>query len=203
MNLPTALITGLAALGIGTAVLAFLRTPRPQRFGLPQPRRKPGVEYAELYSLKERLRLFALAAGGLGVLYLVGKLWLLPSLRGFLDHPPCYTLAGIDGTTLLFHGLFTGLPLAMALLAATLIAPRGLRILRDGQVPTRGEKTFHLTPIRRGGLARLIGWAHLLAPLVPLLLAAWGAWQTERMLAEVDLTRFDYSRCPAASPNEW
>src|SRR5690606_27031697 len=145
MNLPTALITGLAALGIGAAVLAFLRTPRTQRFGMPRANRKPGVEYAELYSLRERLRFIAPAAGGLGVLYLIGKLWLLPtSLRGFLDYPPCYTLAGIDGTTLLFHGLFTGLPLAMALLVALLMAPRGLRILRDGQVPALGEKTFQL-----------------------------------------------------------
>src|SRR5690606_7497780 len=74
----------------------------------------------------------------------------LPRWADFANMSPCYELWGISGVTILFHALFVGIPLLSALAVAVLISRRGLKILRDVQVPYQGEKVFRLTRIKRG-----------------------------------------------------
>ena len=66
-----------------------------------------------------------------------------------------------------------------ALVVLATAGRRGYRILREGRTPPTGEKVFRPTRIRRGRSARLAGRVQLLAFIVPLALAAWGAGQAE------------------------
>lgn len=134
-------------------------------------------DYAELYTRAERVRFVGIGLAVHAVLFVLWTSWGLPWWEAFAERAPCVEFAGIDGVTLLFHALFVGLPLLMTLAFMLLISRRGLRILRDQQVPYRGEKVFRPTRIRRGRIARLIGWAHVLSPLPFVIFTAWGASQ--------------------------
>ena len=50
------IIIGLALMGVGAAVVAFLRTPAELRYKQPEPMKEAGAEYAEQYSRTERVR---------------------------------------------------------------------------------------------------------------------------------------------------
>lgn len=139
-------------------------------------------DYAELCSLRERLRFVALGLIVFGAVYLLWQHWGLPRWEAFASNPQCYRLWGVEGVSLLFYGLFVGLPLSLALLGGLLSSRRGLRVLRDGQSPYRGEKVLRRTRIRRGNAARLIGWVQLLAPLGFVFIALWGAGAAHQLV---------------------
>lgn len=151
-------------------------------------------DYAPEYTRAERLRAFlpllALALAALALLHL----WLLPAWRAFVEDAPCRTLWGVDGVTVVWHGAFVGLPLLAGLLTAAFFLPRGLRILRDGQLPPRGEKVFRRTPYVRGPRARVMGWMHALACLPFLGLALWGLPQARALSARTAPAAVE---CPA------
>lgn len=194
-----AIIIGLAAIGIGAAVAAFLRTPTELRFKLPGPRRAAGVEYAEQYTFKERVRLMLMALIFGSPLALLWHFWAKPRWMAFAESSPCYEFWGISGVTVFFYVLYVGLPLLLALLVAIFISRRGAKILRDGQVPYRNEKTLHLTRIRRGRSAVFVGWGHLLAPLLWVALAVWAEQHAEALSSGFTGEGFDYSQCPAGA----
>lgn len=143
-------------------------------------------EYAEVYSFKERLRLVLIGVAVAGVLMLVFDQWGLPRMEAFVAQAPCTQVWGISGVALVFYGWFVGAPLLFALVAAAFLWRRGFRILRDRQVPYRGEKMFRQTRIRRGRWALLIGWLHLLAPALFVALAIWGGVQAKALVEGMD-----------------
>lgn len=131
-------------------------------------------DYVEQYSLRERLRWVGIGLSLFGAVHLFWKHWGLARWDAFASNPHCYQLLGMEGVHLLFYGMFVGVPLTLALLGVLFGSRRGLRVLRDGQSPYKGEKVFQRTRIKRGGRARLIGWVQLLAPLGFLGIALWG-----------------------------
>lgn len=141
-------------------------------------------EFAEEYSTSERIRIvvFGIVAGA--VLVAVGNLWFFPWLREFSESAACRAVFGLDGSVVLFYGLFAGLPLTAAIGIALSFGRRGFRILKQGQVPPRGEKVFRPTRIEKGGKAKLVGTVQLLAVLPPLALVIWGIGQAEKLAAE-------------------
>src|SRR5690554_1558512 len=151
-------------------------------------------EYAELYSFRERLRLVLMGVALAGVVMLWWSQWALPRWEAFVEQAPCTELWGLSGVAVVYYSLFVGMPLLFALVAAILLGRRGYRILRDRQVPYRGEKVFRPTRIRRGRRAVLIGWAHLLAPALFVALAIWGAPKAQA-LAEASEAERDGAAC--------
>jgi hypothetical protein len=134
-------------------------------------------EHAAEYTKRERVRFFAVSVV-LGGAALVGaRLWLFPWLGDFASNAHCRVVLGIPGTTALWYGLFFLFPLSVAAVLAGTFGRRGLKVLRQAQFPPAGEKVFRPTLIRRGAQARLIGYAHLLLVLLPVVLALWGLGQ--------------------------
>lgn len=135
------------------------------------------AEFAELYTRAERVRLLiAGVVAGVAVVA-IGRLWFFPWLTSFAASAPCRMVSGVNGATLLWWGLFVGIPLMAAGLVAATISRRGARILREGQVPPRHDKVMRPTRIQRGGGARAIGYLHVLAWTPLLALAVWGGFQ--------------------------
>ena len=188
------IIIGLAVLGVGAAVIAFVHTPPEFRYKHPEPM-DDGAEYAEQYSTRERVKLIAVALGIFGPLVLATELWVFPALREFADTSYCYEWLGVNGTTLLMYGLFVGLPLGNALAIGVPAAVFGTRIIRDKQFPPCGQKVFKRTRIRRGRLATAIGWAHQLPLVFFIGVAAWGEVQAGKLLTDFDPSEADPSAC--------
>ena len=143
-------------------------------------------DYAELYTPRERLRW---VAGGLAIYaagYLLWTRWALPHLSAFAGNARCIDVWGVPGSHVLLYTLFVGMPLMLTLLTAIFISRRGLRVLRDGQSPYRGEKVFRRTRIKRGRSARVIGWAQLLAPLWFVAIALWGATAAHALITSIE-----------------
>lgn len=130
-----------------------------------------------MYTPRERIRFvaFGVAAGLLAIG--ISKLWFFPWLHEFATSAPCRTVFGRSGTAVLLYGVFVGLPVFAALVVAATLGLRGIRILRDGRVPPRGEKSFRLTRIRRGGHATLVGYLHVVVFVPFAALALWGSVQ--------------------------
>ncbi len=138
-------------------------------------------EFAEEYTQAERIRFVVIGMLTGALVVISSKTWLFPWLREFATSAPCRTVFGIEGVTVLWYGLFVGMPLQVTVLVAATFGWRGYKILRDGQVPPIKEKVFRPTKIRRGSIAMLIGYMHLSAFLPLLALAIWGGFQAEEL----------------------
>lgn len=141
-------------------------------------------QQAPLYSKQERIRLIAryLVLTLLG--WALNHYWSSPNLSQFSDTAHCYDYLGINGIAWLMYGVFVGVPLLIFIIFAGFGWPSGLRILRDGQYPAKGKKVLRPTVITYGIKAKLMGWLLILAPVMVLAIAIWGATQTETMLSQ-------------------
>ena len=140
-----------------------------------------GAEFAEQYTKAEAIRLVVIGTLAGALVVVVSKAWLFPSLREFVAAAPCTTVFGIQGLTVLWYGLFVGMPLSTAMLVGAIFGWRGYKILRDERFPPLREKVGRPTRIRKGAQARLIAYLHLAAFLPLLALAVWGAFQAAEM----------------------
>lgn len=138
-------------------------------------------EFAEQYTKAEAIRIVVIGTLAGALVVVASKAWLFPSFREFAAAAPCTTVFGIQGLTVLWYGLFVGIPLHVAILVAAIFGWRGYKILSDGRFPPLKEKVSRPTRIRKGSQARLIGYLHLAAFFPPLALAAWGAFQAAEM----------------------
>jgi hypothetical protein len=141
-------------------------------------------EFAEQYTLAERVRLVVFGCVSGAVVIGSGKLWLFPWLHAFSASAHCSNLLGFNGTTVLWHGLFVGIPLFSAILVGALVGRRGFKILQQGRTPPAGEKVFRPTPIVRGRRAKLRGLVQFFAALPLVAIAAWGYVQAEQLAAK-------------------
>ena len=141
----------------------------------------PDQEFAEEYTKSEAIRFIVIAMIAGALVVFLSESWLFPWWREFATSAPCRKIMGIEGLTVLWYGLFVGLPLHIAVLIVATIGWRGYKILRDGQVPPIKEKVFRPTKIRRGSIAKLIGYMHLSAAIPLLALAIWGGFQAEEL----------------------
>jgi hypothetical protein len=91
----------------------------------------------------------------------------------------------VPGVQVLFYGLLVFMPLGLALVIGLTIGRRGYRILRDGQLPPAGEKVFRPTRIERGRKAKVMGYAHMLAPLLLVAIAVWGVPQAYQLTSSL------------------
>jgi hypothetical protein len=138
-------------------------------------------EFAEEYTLPERIRLCVAGSVVGGALVLSWKLWLLPWFHAFAESAPCRSVFGFSASAVLFYGLFAGFPIFLAGVFACMEGRRGLKILRDGQSPPVGAKVLRPTRIRRGAAARRIGYLNLLFFVPFLAIAVWGFFQAKSL----------------------
>jgi len=142
------------------------------------------VELAPQYTRTERIRFVAIGVTVGGLLVLAHKLWFFPWLRDFSAIAHCSTLFGLGGTAVLLRGLFVALPVLVAALVVLSVGRRGYKIVRQGRTPPEGEKVFRPTPIIRGARAKFLGYIQLFAAVPLLMLAVWGFFQAESLLAQ-------------------
>ena len=142
-------------------------------------------EFSEEHTPAERIRgvIIGVVTGALVIF--IGKSWLLPWFREFASSAPCRNIFGIEGVTVLWYGLFVGMPVAVTILVVSTFGWRGYKIIRDGQSPPAKEKVYRPTKIHRGTRARLIGYIHLWAFLPSLALSIWGSYQAKEMLRTI------------------
>lgn len=142
-------------------------------------------EFAEEYSLPDKVRLLAIYLTVAAAAVFVAKSWLLPAIHQFSGSAHCREVLGFSGVSVLFYGLFVGMPLSLALLVGLIMGRRGHRILRDGQMPPIGEKVFRPTRIERGRKARWIGYTQKYSFLLLLAIAVWGFPQAAQLIASL------------------
>lgn len=142
---------------------------------------QPDTEFAEEHTKAERIRIVVLGVLFGAIAVILSKTFLFPWIREFADSAPCRKVFGMEGLTVLWYGLFVGIPLHAALLVGIALGWRGHKILRDGQCPPDKEKVYRPTKILRGSKARLIGYMHVSAFLPFLALTIWGSFQAEKM----------------------
>ena len=154
-------------------------------------------EFAEPYTRAERIRFVVIGTIAGVVVILAGKYWLFPAVRTFAASASCRLVLGLPGEVVLGDSLFVGLPMLVSCVVASTIGRRGLRILRDGQVPPIGDKVLRPTRIVRGRRAVVAGYLHVLAVMLVLLMVPWGLRQARDFAV---LTGPAVSRC-AGSPH--
>lgn len=142
------------------------------------------TEYAPLYSAGERVRL--IATTGVPVLLLVAswRMWGLPQYQAFVKVAHCRTILGFPGTSVLFYGLFVGLPVCLALLIAAMVLPTSVKALRARCYPPPGQKTFRRTKIKRGWKAVFFASTGFFCVAYLLILAVWGGFAAHNLLHE-------------------
>lgn len=142
---------------------------------------QPEPEFAEQYTKAEAIRIVVMGTLAGALIIIFSKAWLFPWIREFAISAPCRKVWGIEGLTVLWYGVFVGLPLFNAILIMPTLGWLGYKILRDGQFPPANVKVFRPTKIRRGPKAKLIGYMHILVCLPLLALSIWGGFQAEKM----------------------
>lgn len=140
------------------------------------------AEFAPEYSRAERIRMALWAVLGGGIAIAIVKLWLVPAISAFGINALCTDVFGYDGITVLFYGLFVGMPFLLGVLVVAILGTRGYKILRDGQAPYFGEKVLRPTRIQRGRKAKLNGALHFAACVPMLLLSLWGVPEVDRFI---------------------
>lgn len=195
-------VLGLAAVGIGAALTAFLKTPPERRYKFPKaPPREEGVEYAEEYTPAGR-RKFAIKTFAVAIpAFLLLQFWAFPQLDHFAKTSECQQYFGHSGAELLFYGIFVGLPLLCAALVGVPVALSGIRILREGRSPPKGVKVLQRTRVRRGAAAMWIGLSRQIALVMLVGLAIWGGSAAGSILAGSDHSGATSPKCTSsASP---
>jgi len=94
----------------------------------------------------------------------------------------------------MWHSLFVGLPLFIALMIGIVTVPIGFKGLLHKQFPPKGFKVYKPTKILRGWKSKVKSIFHLLMPVFLIMFSVWGYFQVDEMPHEVPKD-FDYSVC--------
>lgn len=169
------------------AVYLFFKTPPEEREAIfsKQPERKPGIEYAPLHTIKERIiyiiknLLWAIPT------FLLLEFWFLPGLKIFSMNANCHSYGPINGVHLLFYGIFVIFPLLLAIVMFIFEGPNAIKSFKIAQYPPPNKKVFRLTPYKYGRAARLYVVLNFI-PLVFLVgLSIWGSFLAYDLTREI------------------
>lgn len=141
-------------------------------------------EFAPEYTKRERIRILVIYTTIGLILVAVGELSFFAWLGEFSKTANCHSYFGINGERLLVFGVFVGIPLLFATTIAAIFGTRGVRILRQGRTPPKGEKVFRPTPIQRGPKARTAGVIQLLIVLFAFAVVIYSAFQAQAFTSD-------------------
>jgi hypothetical protein len=156
-------------------------------------------EFAPEYTTAERIRMALLGISASALLVLVGKAWVSPWYKSFVESAHCHYVFGYSGIDILFYSICVGVPTVL-ILGSSSIVFQGFKILRDNQAPPRGMKVLRKIRIVRGSKAKVQGVA--LAFVLPILLFSfviWGYIQADGLIKTIDKKKFDYAACKTNS----
>lgn len=118
---------------------------------------------------------------------------MFPYINWYANTAYCHALLGHSGITVLQYSLFVGLPIFSAILVGVYSVPIGIKGLRDGQFPPKGVKVYKPTKIIRGWRSKVKSLAHLIAPLLFVVIGVLGSFQADNLPNSPEI--FDYSVC--------
>ena len=178
-------ISAILVIALLVAIYLFIKTPAAERWSLRAPQRKPGVEYAPMYSTRERIAILIKLVLWLVPLVLVLQFWFFPFLREYAANANCYDYGPVNGVHLIFFGLFVGLPLTLSVILFALEGPNFIRAFKAGQFPAPNQKVLRLTPYKYGNAARLQVSLFFIIILFLLGLSIWGGFQAFQLTQEI------------------
>lgn len=192
MELSTVIILGFAALGIISAIAAFLTTPKERRYTYPKFEYEEGVNYAPEYSTRERIRKILLYLSWIAPTLIAYKLWFLPWLGEYAAHAHCDNYGPFTGAHIIFYSLFIGLPASMGIAFFALEGKDILKIYRLGQYPLPARKVFQPTKYVYGFSARLraTGYGVILFAIIGM--SIWGYFAANEI---INLPKLKASDC--------
>ena len=112
-------------------------------------------EFAPEYSRRERLVLLARTLAWALPLFALTKFGFLPWFARYTDNARCLEYGQVTRSELVFHGVFVGLPLLVAILLLLFEGRDAVRTIRLGQHPLPGQKVFRRTRYTYGLRAKL------------------------------------------------
>lgn len=142
------------------------------------------TEFAPEHTSKERWQRLVIVAPLVLGSYALCQWWFFPWLRAFSERAPCETVLGAPGLSVLFYGLFVGMPLFLAFMVGIALVPASWRAIKTRRYPPPSQKVYRRTKIKTG-------WRAVALALVPIVLvaylagvAAWGVGATREILAQ-------------------
>lgn len=181
MELYQIIIGIIIAVSLSLAVAAFIRTPPSERWTPSKPINKPGVSYAPMFSKDERIRIVLKNALWLAPLFLALKFWFFPYLAEYSKNANCYNYGPINGSHLIFYGIFVGMPLGFALMFYLLEGVKAIAAYKASQYPPPNQKVFAVTEYKYGNAAKrksILSFAFIMFFVG---LAIWGGTQAHEL----------------------
>ena len=193
MSLPQITIILLSALGLGAAIIAFIKTPKSERYKMPA--KQVGIDYAPEYTTKERINIILKALAWAIPLSTLLKFWFFPWLKQYSANAHCYQYGNFTGLHIIFYGLFISLPLLMACMLLILEGKRSINIIKLGQSPLPGEKVLSPTKYIYGTQAKLKAYLFFAIMLLVLGLSVQGYFWVQPLI--IKIPSIDVSKCNA------
>ena len=151
------IVYSAAFIAVAGAIIAFVRTPDEQKFGLPKHIKMEGVEYAPEYSPKEKRRqLFWALLWVLPFFAVANYVW-LPWFNQYVKRAHCDDYGSFTGFHIIAYSLFVGAPIIIALVIFAFMGPGFVKVFQVGQFPLPGKKVSRPTKYVYGWRARLMG----------------------------------------------
>ena len=185
MTIQQLVIGAILVIALVVAIYQFIKTPAAERWSLKSPERKPEVEYAPMYSTRERVAIIVKMGLWLVPLYLVFQFCFLPYLKEYAANANCYHYGPVNGVHIVFFGIFVGLPLLLTTFLVVLEGANFMRAFKAGQFPAPGQKVLRLTPYQYGNAARLQVGLFFIIILFLLGLTIWGGFQAYQLTLEI------------------
>lgn len=193
MNLPQIIIILLAVMGVVAAVIAFLKTPKSERYQMPV---KPtGVGYAPEYTTKERRIILLKTLGWIVPLAATLNFWFFPWLNQYSVNAHCHHYGNFTGLHIIFYGIFIGLPLLITSVMIVKDGKRSIKIIKLGQSPLPGEKVLYPTKYIYGTQAKIKAYLYLALILFGLGSSVAGYFWVQPFITKI--SSVDTSKCNA------
>ena len=196
MTLPQIVIILFSIVGLGAAIIAFIKTPKSERYKLNLTSAKQaGVDYAPEYTTKERINIFLKTLAWAAPLVAALQFWFFPWLNQYVANAHCYQYGNFTGLHIIFYGLFIGLPLLMACMLLILEGKRSINIIKLGQSPLPSEKVLRPTKYIYGTQAKLKAYLFFAIMLLVLGLSVQGYFWAQPLITKIPSV--DISKCNA------
>lgn len=194
MNLPQIIIILLSVMGLVAAIIAFVKTPKSERYRMPV---KPtGVGYAPEYTTKERMIIGLKIFGWMVPLTAALNFWFFPWLKQYSENAHCYQYGNFTGLHIILYGLFVGFPLLMTSVMVIIEGKRTVKIIKLGQSPLPGEKVLSPTKYIYGTQARIKAYLFLAIILFGLGSSVAGYFWAQPLITKI--SSVDVSKCNAS-----
>lgn len=196
MEIHQIVISSVIAGALLIGLIAFIKTPSSKRWTTKQTEKEPGVEYAPIYTRREKIRLVVIRFLWAVPFVLFLNFLFFPLLREYSENANCYNYGSINGVHIVFYGVFVGIPLCIALMIYLFEGKSAISAFRAAQFPAPNQKVFDLTPYKYGSSAK----RRAILPFVAIAgfvgVSIWGGFQALTLTDKIQ-------PCNASSPRPY